>query len=122
MPEQEIRMPEMAGETDPNDPLALIVRALRENADATDILTADSQAARQAMAEAERKMALRADTASAEMRSLTLAVQQLTDGRAAVRRLKAARVVWGCGGLILGAVLTSVVLTELPLWWRQIFG
>jgi hypothetical protein len=108
--------------TDTTDPLALIVEAIRDNSDAIKAAAAEMGIARQTMAEAERKIALRADTASSEMRSLTLAVQQLTAREDTIRRLRAARWLWGVGGLMVGAVLTSVAVNELPRWWRQIFG
>lgn len=109
-------------ESDPTNPLALIVEAIRDNSDAIKAAAAEMGIVRQTMAESERKIALRADNASSEIRSLTLAVQQLTAREDTIRRLRGARWVWGCIGLILGAVLTSVVLNELPMWWRQIFG
>jgi hypothetical protein len=113
---------DMPDEADPIDPVAVIAGTVLKNVAITKELVAESQVARQALAETERKMALRADTASAEMRSLTLAVQQLTSREETIRRLRGARWVWGFAGLILGAVLTSVALNELPIWWHQIFG
>lgn len=107
---------------DSTDPLALIVEAIRDNSDAIKAAAAEMGIARQTMAESERKIALRADTASSEMRSLTLAVQQFTAREDTIRRLRGARWVWGVGGLMVGAVLTSLVLNELPMWWRQFFG
>lgn len=114
--------PVMPEESDPADPLALIVQALRDNADAVREMAAESVAARQAMTEATRGTALRADAASAEMRSLTLAVQNLTASQSTLERLKSDRYLWGLGGAMIGAVLTGILLTELPVIWRQIFG
>lgn len=113
---------DMPDEADPTDPVAVIAGTVLKNVAITKELVAESQVARQALAETERKMILRADTASAEMRSLTLAVQQLTAREETIRRLRGARWVWGFVGLILGAVLTSVAVNEVPMWWRQIFG
>jgi hypothetical protein len=115
-------MPDEADPTDPTDPVVVIAGTVLKNVAITKELVAESQTTRQALAETERKMALRTDTASAELRSLTLAVQQLTAREETILRLRAARWVWGFAGLILGAVLTSVAVTELPMWWRQIFG
>ena len=112
----------MPDEADPTDPVAVIAGTVLKNVAITKELVAEWQVARLALAEAERKMALRADTASAEMRSLTLAVQQLTSREETIRRLRGTRWVWGFAGLILGAVLTSVAVNELPMWWHQIFG
>lgn len=114
--------PNMPDEADSTDPVAVIAGTVLKNVAITKELVAESQVARQALAETERKMALRADTASAEMRSLTLAVQQLTAREDTIRRLHGTRWVWGFAGLILGAVLTSVAVNELPIWWRQLFG
>lgn len=113
---------DMPDETDPTDPVAVIAGTVLKNVAITKELVDESQTARRALAETERKMILRADTTSAEMRSLTLAVQQLTAREETIRRLHSARWVWGFAGLILGAVLTSVALNDLPIWWRQIFG
>lgn len=113
---------DMPNEADPTDPVAVIAGTVLKNVAITKELVAEWQVARLALAEAERKMALRADTASAEMRSLTLAVQQLTSREETIRRLRGTRWVWGFAGLILGAVLTSVAVNELPMWWHQIFG
>lgn len=107
---------------DSTDPLALIVEAIRDNSDAIKAAAAEMGIARQTMAESERKIALRADMASSEMRSLTMAVQQLTAREDTIRRLRGARWVWGVGGLMVGAVLTSVAVNDLPIWWHQIFG
>ncbi|OYV33517.1 MAG: hypothetical protein B7Z80_23785 [Rhodospirillales bacterium 20-64-7] len=81
----------MPDDSDPTNPLPLIVQALRVNADATQALAAELQMARQTTAEAERKMAMRANTTSAEIRSLALAVQNLTASQAALERLKSDR-------------------------------
>ena len=113
---------DMPDEADSTDPVAVIAGTVLKNVAITKELVAESQVARQALAETERKMILRADTASAEMRSLTLAVQQLTAREETIRRLHGARWVWGFVGLILGAVLTSVAVNELPIWWRQLVG
>ena len=121
-PQENTGAPNMHDEADPTDPVAVIAGTVLQNVAITKELVAESQVARQALAETERKMALRADTTSAEMRSLTLAVQQLTAREEAIRRLRGARWVWGFIGLILGAVLTSVAVNELPVWWRQLFG
>ena len=121
-PQENIGATDMPDETDLTDPVAVIAGTVLKNVAITKELVAESQVARQALAETERKMVLRADTASAEMRSLTLAVQQLTAREETIRRLHSARWVWGFAGLILGAVLTSVAVNELPIWWRQIFG
>lgn len=112
----------MPDEADPTDPVAVIAGTVLKNVAITKELVAESHVARQALAETERKMILRADTASAEMRSLTLAVQQLTAREETIRRLRGTRWVWGFAGLMLGAVLTSVAVNELPIWWRQLFG
>ena len=112
----------MPDEPDPTDPLALIVEALRENADTTRAMEAESRAARLAMAEAECKMNLRADTTSAEMRSLTRAVQDLTTSQNTIRRLKSDRYIWAAGGAIIGVVLTSFAISDLPLIWQHFFG
>lgn len=112
----------MPDEPDPTDPLALIVEALRENADTTQAMEAESRAARLAMAEAERKMNLRADTTSAEMGSLTRAVQDLTTSQNTIRRLKSERYIWTFGGALIGAVLTSFAISDLPLIWQHFFG
>lgn len=121
-PQEHTGVSDMPDEADPTDPVAVIAGTVLKNVAITKELAAEWQMARQALAEAERKMALRADTASAEMRSLTLAVQQLTSREETIRRLRGTRWVWGFIGLILGAVLTSVAVNELPMWWRQIFG
>ncbi len=113
---------DMPNEADPTDPVAVIAGTVLKNVAITKELVVESQMARQALAETERKMALCADSASAELRSLTLAVQQLTSREETIRRLRGTRWVWGFIGLILGAVLTSVAVNELPMWWRQIFG
>ena len=112
----------MSDDTDSTDPVAVIAGTVLKNVAITKELVAESQTARQALAETERKMALRADTASAELRSLTLTVQQFTAREETIRRLRAARWVWGFAGLMLGALLTSVATNELPIWWHQIFG
>jgi hypothetical protein len=112
----------MPEDSDPTDPLALIVQALRENADAIQAMEAEFKAARLSMAETERKISLRADANSAEMRSLTLAVQNLTVSQATLERLKSDRYIWVLGAAMIGAALASFALTELPLMWRQIFG
>ena len=112
----------MPENSDPTDPLALIVQALRENADAIQAMEAEFKAARLAMTETERKMSIQADTNSAEMRSLILAVQNLTTSQATLERLKSERYIWVLGGLLIGVALASFALTELPLMWRQIFG
>jgi hypothetical protein len=112
----------MPEDSDPTNPLALIVQALRVNADVTQAMEAESRAARLTMAEAERKMSLRADTASAEMRSLTVAVQNLAASEETIQRLETERYLWVLGGAILGAVLASVALTGLPPLWQLIFG
>ncbi len=112
----------MSDDADSTDPVAVIAGTVLKNVAITKELVAESQTARQALAETERKMTLRADTVSAEMRSLTLAVQQLTAREETIRRLRGARWVWGFAGLILGALLTSVAVNDLPIWWRQIFG
>jgi hypothetical protein len=121
-PRRRGRKVEMPNEPDPTDPLALIVEALRENADATQTMEAESRAARLAMAEAERKMNLRADTTSAEMRSLTRAVQDLTTSQNTIRRLKSDRYIWAAGGAIIGAALTSFAISDLPQIWQHFFG
>ena len=121
-PKRKTERPNMPEDSDPTDPLALIVQALRENADAIQAMEAEFKAARLAMAETERKMSLQADTNSAEMRSLILAVQNLTVSQARLERLKSDRYIWVLGGVMIGAALASFALTELPLMWRQIFG
>ena len=121
-PPENTGAPEMSDDADSTDPVAVIAGTVLKNVAITKELVAESQTARQALAETERKMTLRADTVSAEMRSLTLAVQQLTAREETIRRLRGARWVWGFAGLILGALLTSVAVNDLPIWWRQIFG
>ena len=121
-PPENMGATDMPDEADPTDPVAVIAGTVLKNVAITKELVAESQTARQALAETERKMALRADTASAELRSLTLTVQQFTAREETIRRLRAARWVWGFAGLMLGALLTSVATNELPIWWHQIFG
>lgn len=121
-PKRKTERPNMPENSDPTDPLALIVQALRENADAIQAMEAEFKAARLAMTETERKMSIQADTNSAEMRSLILAVQNLTTSQATLERLKSERYIWVLGGLLIGVALASFALTELPLMWRQIFG
>jgi hypothetical protein len=51
------------------------VRALLDNAAITEELQTESRAMRETLAESMRKTALQADTNSAEIRSLTIALQ-----------------------------------------------
>lgn len=122
LPKRKAAKGKMPEDSDSTDPVVLIVQTVLDNVEVTKELVTESKTARLAMAETERKMSLRADTASAEMRSLTLAVQNFTASQAAIERLKSDRYIWVLGGAMIGAALASFALTELPLMWRQIFG
>jgi hypothetical protein len=122
IPRRRARKPEIPEDSDSTDPTILIVRTLLDNVDVTQELVAESQTARQAMAETERRMAQRADTASTEMRTLTLAVQNLTTSQAALERLRSDRYIWVFGGMMIGAVLGCLAMTTLPEIWQKFFG
>lgn len=109
-------------EPDLTDPLALIVEAIRDNSDAIKAATTEMTAARNAMAEAERKAGLRANATAVEMHSLTSAVQILTVSQSALERLKSDRYMWVLGGVMIGAVLASIALNDIPILWQRLFG
>lgn len=112
------KMPEQAKEIDSTDPLALIVEAIRDNSDAITAAVTEMAAARHVMAEAERKAALYADAMSADLRSNTLALQQLTAGQDKIATAENARYWWGLGGFVGG----MVILESLSLLWQHVFG
>ena len=76
-------MPDLPKKADPpenldiTDPTVAIVQTLLDNVAITKELKDESEAARRAMAEAMRKTALQTDAMSADMRSVTIALQRL---------------------------------------------
>ena len=117
-------MPEPPKKADPpenldiTDPTVAIVQTLLDNVAITKELKDESEAARRAMAEAMRKTALQADAMSADMRSVTIALQRLAGQQPA----KWDRYIWAGIGFVLGVVVTDASFTTVPALWRQIFG
>ena len=103
---------------DITDPTVAIVQALLDNVAITKELKDESEAARRAMAEAMRKTALQADAMSADMRSVTIALQRLAEQQPA----KWDRYIWAGIGFVLGVVVTDASFTMVPALWRQLFG
>ena len=123
-PHRRPEMPDPPKQTDPpenldiTDPTVAIVQALLDNVAITKELKDESEAARRAMADSMRKTALQADAMSADMRSVTIALQHL----AAQQPTKWDRYIWAGVGFVLGVVVTDASFTTFPALWRQIFG
>ena len=117
-------MPDHPKKADPpenldiTDPTVAIVQTLLDNVAITKELKGESEAARRAMAEAMRKTALQADAMSADMRSVTIALQRLAGQQPA----KWDRYIWAGVGFVLGVVVTDASFTTFPALWHQIFG
>lgn len=117
-------MPDLPKKADPpenldiTDPTVAIVQTLLDNVAITKELKDESEAARRAMAEAMRKTALQTDAMSADMRSVTIALQRLAGQQPA----KWDRYIWAGVGFVLGVVVTDASFTTIPALWRQIFG
>lgn len=117
-------MPDLPKQTDPpenldiTDPTVAIVQTLLDNVAITKELKDESEAARRAMADSMRKTALQADAMSADMRSLTIALQRLAEQQPA----KWDRYIWAGIGFVLGVVVTDASFTTFPALWHQLFG
>lgn len=103
---------------DITDPTVAIVQTLLDNVAITKELKDESEAARRAMADSMRKTALQADTMSADMRSVTIALQRLAGQQPA----KWDRYIWAGVGFVLGVVVTDASFTTFPALWHQLFG
>lgn len=123
-PHRGAEMPDLPKKTDPpenldiTDPTLAIVQTLLDNVAITKELKDESEAARRAMADSMRKTALQADAMSADMRSLTIALQRLAEQQPA----KWDRYIWAGIGFVLGVVVTDASFTTFPALWRQLFG
>jgi hypothetical protein len=107
---------------DSTDALAVIVKAIGNNSDYIKAAAAEMTAARVAIAESEKQHALRASAMARDISTVTHAVNQLTANEAAKKRRRADWIFCLLAGVVIGIVLASFAILDLPMLWHNLFG
>lgn len=101
--------------SDETDPLVLIIEALRKNTDATQAALAEVRATRQEIIATAAQTTQQLEILKNYIFSNTRAVETFTYGEEVLADAKAARLRWGIGGFIMGAIILEA---GLFLWFH----